>query len=177
MTEQVIHGIAICYQRVHNGWNWSQPHPQKPTELMHAVPHALQEMSDDHWLLWTNLFRVLLLIIKAAARMNAEILSIVSAHSTFFPLPSDLRNLGLGAIMLKNKNPSKFNEEKVAPSLEQNYAPTILDHARHWWSLPKWKIKFHKYSFSSFPCLLQLQLRFLRIYKSLNHLGRMNLIS
>ena len=63
--------------------------------------------------------------------MNAEILSIVSAHSTFFPLPSDLRNLGLGAIMLKNKNPSKFNEEKVAPSLEQNYAPTILDHARH----------------------------------------------
>ena len=83
-------------------------------------------------------------IIKAVAQMSEEIMWIVSALSTFLPIPSDLRNLGLGAIMLKHKNPSKFNEEKVAPSLEQNFAPTILDHARHWWSLPKLKIKSHK---------------------------------
>ena len=63
--------------------------------------------------------------------MSEEIMLTVSVLSTFLPLPSDLRELGLGAILLKHKNPSKFNEEKVAPSLEQNYAPTIIDHARH----------------------------------------------
>lgn len=39
---------------------------------------------------------------------------------------SVLRKSGYGPFHLKSQAPAKFNEEKVAPSLDVNFSPSIL---------------------------------------------------
>ena len=40
--------------------------------------------------------------------------------------PIALRKSGYGPFHLKSQAPAKFNEEKVAPSLDVNFSPSIL---------------------------------------------------
>ena len=54
-------------------------------------------------------------------------------NAVLFILCRALRNSGKGPIFMKKNAPAKFDAEKVAPSLVNNYNPSIFDRTiGHW---------------------------------------------